>query len=121
MLHAINPITLVDRTIAPGHLTVAISKVILITSLIDVTTFPYKRAITVLYVLKKLAFVLVAIQSRSLAPLTRSVFQAVEEMANISCSVRPLVLTESAWFTISISSSVEVAIVEYISALPILQ
>ena len=48
MLHAINPITLVDRTIAPVHLTVAISKVILITSLIDVTTFPYKRAITVL-------------------------------------------------------------------------
>lgn len=42
-------------------------------------------------------------------------------MANISCTVRPLVLTESAWFAISIRASVDVAIVEYISALPMLQ
>lgn len=118
ILNSCLPFSSIGRTIDPIHFTETFSFIIFVITFINVSTFPSKNTISILFVLKIFSFICIT-QSRSsiLFPFSFSMFETFLELTYICTTVSPLILALSIWFSIYIGTRVRITVCKNICAL----
>ena len=120
MFESFLPCSLVEAPIAPLHSALASAQVVVIVSLISVPRLPGEDALSLLHVIEEFTIILVAIRSIILLPPAVAVLQPVAKVADVGCSIAPLVVTKAFRSASEVVTSVRISIGEDIGALPVL-
>lgn len=121
MLQTFAPITFVKGAITPFHLSKSFSEVHPVVALVPVATLPDKDSWSVLHIVEKVAFVLIAIGSSVLFPLASPILNSIRKVANVRCSIFPFVAAESLRFSAVVISCICVSIGKRFCALAVFQ
>ena len=92
----------------------------MIVSLISIPRFPGEDALSLLHVIYKFTIILVAIWSIILLPPAVAMLQPVAKVADVVCSVAPLVVSKAFRSAFEVVTSVRISIGEDIGALAVL-
>ena len=120
MFESFLPCSLVEAPIAPLHSALASAQVVVIVSLISVPRLPGEDALSLLHVIEEFTIILVAIRSIILLPPAVAVLQPVAKVADVGCSIAPLVVTKAFRSASEVVTSVRISIGEDIGTLPVL-
>jgi hypothetical protein len=122
VLNAYLPFSLINGTICPIHLSIAIALVIHVVSFVYIAALPREYAIPILSVTR--VFTIISIAWRCciylFLPFTLAVLEAILKLAYIHAPALPFILSMTIWFTCSICTSEGVPIGENVSTLSIL-
>jgi hypothetical protein len=120
VLNASTPLSLINASICPLHFSIAISFIVFIFTLVDITTGPSEDTIALFLVLTIIAFVLVTLGTFLALPAAFAVLQAALKLADVERTVLPSVLPFPVRLTFLVLPNVYVTIGEDVSALTML-
>lgn len=121
MLAPLFPLALVNSSVSPVHLSVALSLVLDIVALIHIAALPGEDPITMLLVHEVLALILVASSSIVFSPLSLPLFESVLEIADVKAPVFPLILSESLGLAFVVLTLIGISVAEKVRAMAMLE
>jgi hypothetical protein len=115
VLDALIPDSHISALICPLHDSIPMALIFQVISLISVATFPLEHAPTMLLVILIETLIRVALRvtkfiSLLFLPLAMSMFESIHELACITTSILPLVLTESLRLALGVLADIAISI-----------
>jgi Na+/proline symporter len=122
MLDPSAPFALINTTVGPLHLAVAISLVIFVFSFVCVSASPGEHPIAMLFVIEIISLILIAgLRTLGALPTALSVLETLFELTDVERSILPSILALPIRFSILVLSGVGVSILEQVCTLTVLE
>lgn len=106
MLQTIIPISSVDGSVVPVHLTITALYIVDVMTFVLTASAPAELTISVFLVILVAALILITVFVSTLLPLTLSILLAIVELAHVRVAVGPRVLTVAFGFSVEVLTDV---------------
>lgn len=121
MLRSIKPVSSVNWSIVPNHFSIAHSDIVCIVPLVNIARLPLKNTESVLQVVLKFSFVLVAIQCLVFLPFAFSLFNTGFVIAHVARSIFPFVKSFATRFALVVLALECISICKNVCALSVFE